>query len=65
MELCAAAVLDDDRLGAGVEVAVAPLLQGEQDRLEIRARVREQVLVAWRPLGVAATLDYPCRLSNC
>src|SRR4051812_40319246 len=58
MELCAAAVLEDDRLGAGIDVAVSPLLQGEQDRLELRARVREQVLVARRPLGITATLDY-------
>src|SRR4051794_28412331 len=58
MELCAAAVLEDDRLGTGIDVAVSPLLQGEQDRLKFRAGVREQVLVARRSLGIKATLDY-------
>jgi hypothetical protein len=46
VEVGAAAVLEDDGVGAGVAVAVAPLVEGEQDRLELPAGVGEQVLVA-------------------
>src|SRR3954468_9981634 len=51
MELCPAGVFEDDRLGAGVDVTVPPLLQGEQDRLELGAGVRGQGLVRRGPPG--------------
>ena len=59
MELRAAAVLEDDRLGPRVQVPVAPLLQREQDRVKLVARLGQLVLVAQRALGVRAPLDDP------
>jgi hypothetical protein len=50
-------VLEDDGLGAGVAVAVAPLLEGQQDRLKFLAGLGEQVLVARWVLAVQAALD--------
>jgi len=52
VEVGAAAVLEDDGLGAGVDEAVASLLEGEQDRLELPAGLGEQVLTV---------LAYPAR----
>ena len=62
VELGAAAVAEDDGLGAGVDVAVAPLLEREQDRVQLLAGRGQQVLVARRPLGVAPPLDHTARL---
>jgi hypothetical protein len=41
VEVGAAGVLEDDGLGAGIDVAVAPLLEGQQDRLELHAGLGE------------------------
>ena len=57
VELGAAGVLEDHGLGARVDVAVAPLLELEQDRVQLLARLGQQVLVARRALGVEAALD--------
>ena len=50
-------VLEDDGLGAGITVAIAPLLEGQQDRVEILTGIGEQVLVARGALGVQAPFD--------
>ena len=59
VELRAAAVLEHDRLGARVQVPVAPLLEREQDRVQLVARLGQLVLVARWALGVRAPLDDP------
>src|SRR2546421_7235048 len=59
MELCAATVLEDDRLGTWVDVAVAPLLVGEQERLGGRARLPGQGLVARGAGGGKGAPDPP------
>jgi hypothetical protein len=61
MKLGAALVREDHGLRSGVDVTIAPLLDRQDDRSEILARIRQVVLVARRPLGVAPTLDDPKR----
>ena len=57
VELGAAGVLEDHGLGARVEVAVAPLLELQQHRVQLVAGLGQQVLVARRALGVEPALD--------
>src|SRR3984885_4702317 len=54
----AAGVLEDDRLGAGVDVSVTPFFKREQDGLKGSPGVSQQVLVARRTLRILPALDH-------
>src|SRR5688572_3061189 len=58
VELGPARVPEHDRLRARVAVPVAPLLEREQDRVQLVAGVGQQILVPRRAIGVAAALDH-------
>jgi hypothetical protein len=60
LELGAAGVLEDDRLGSGVDVSVAPLFEREQDGPKGLPGVSQEVLVAWRTLRILPALDHAC-----
>ena len=52
LELGAAGVLEDDRLGSRVDVSVAPFFEREQDGPKGLPGVSQEVLVAWRTLRI-------------
>src|SRR3984957_3143924 len=54
----AAGVLEDDRLGAGVDVSVTPFFQRDEDGLKVSPGVSQQVLVARRMLRILPSLDH-------
>jgi hypothetical protein len=56
----AAGVLEDDRLGAGVDVSVTPFFERDEDRLKISPGVSQQVLVARRTLRIPPARDHTC-----
>jgi hypothetical protein len=53
-------VLEDDRLGSGVDVSVAPFFDCEQDGPKGLPGVSQEVLVAWRALRILPALDHAC-----
>src|SRR4051794_2487583 len=57
MELRAADVAEDDRLGARVDVAVAPFLERVEHEVKLVAGLGDEVLVTRRTLGVLASFD--------
>src|ERR1700693_3433583 len=59
MKLGAAAVREDDRLLATVQVQVPPLLQREDNGSQLGARFRQVVLIARRARRVEAALNDP------
>jgi hypothetical protein len=69
VEIGAAGVLEDDRLGAGVDVSVAPFFERKEDGLKVSSGLSQQVLVARRTLRILPALDHtrlfklaqPCR----
>lgn len=60
LELGAAGVLEDDRLGSGVDVSVALFFEREQGGPKGLPGVSQEVLVAWRALRILPALDHAC-----